>query len=341
MNASDRPLRPDEVDVIARAQALADDRLFPRALEVDTSNEVPISQLQLLVDAGLYGITSGADGREPFSAHAVGSVIEALASGCLTTAFVWTQHLGAARGAWDAGGVVRASHADDLATGRSRGGVAFAHMLRSGPPLTTVVATADGWLLNGSAPWVTGWGHIDLVHVAARHGDDIVWALLDAQPSASLHSEVLTLAALNASSTVTLAFVDHPVPADRVTAVLPFTDWRRGYDKGLRTNGSFALGLAKRCCIELGPSPLDDELVRCRHRLDTVSQQEMPGARAEASALAVRSAAALVAHSGGRAITMQHHAQRLAREAHFLLVQGQTPAIRQHLLTAFGAASPG
>ena len=40
------------------------------------------------------------------------------------------------------------------------------------------------------------------------------------------------------------------------------------------------------------------------------------------------SAAALMARGGGRAIRRDEHAQRLAREALFLLVQGQTPAIR-------------
>ena len=54
----------------------------------------------------------------------------------------------------------------------------------------------------------------------------------------------------------------------------------------------------------------------------------MPEERARASELALRAATTLVVSGGGRSIAMDHHAQRLAREAIFLLVFGQTAAIK-------------
>jgi hypothetical protein len=54
----------------------------------------------------------------------------------------------------------------------------------------------------------------------------------------------------------------------------------------------------------------------------------MPTARAEASLFALRCATALMAAGAGRAVLRDHHGQRLAREALFLVVQGQTAAIR-------------
>jgi hypothetical protein len=57
----------------------------------------------------------------------------------------------------------------------------------------------------------------------------------------------------------------------------------------------------------------------------------MPAARAAASELAQRSAAALVTVQGSRAILAGEHAQRLAREALFLLVFASRPAIKQSL----------
>ena len=58
--------------------------------------------------------------------------------------------------------------------------------LLPGPPRLRARAAEGGYLLDGTAPWVTGWGHIDTLHVAARQEDDtIVWALLDAGPPAS------------------------------------------------------------------------------------------------------------------------------------------------------------
>jgi alkylation response protein AidB-like acyl-CoA dehydrogenase len=65
-------------------------------------------------------------------------------------------------------------------------------------------------------------------------------------------------------------------------------------------------------------------------------------ARAAASALAVRAASARVAAGGGRSMVTDHHAQRLAREALFLLVQGQTTAIRAAQVAALtGPVTPG
>ena len=52
--------------------------------------------------------------------------------------------------------------------------------LLPGPPRLRARATGGGYVLDGVAPWVTGWGYIDTLHVAARQEDDtIVWALLD------------------------------------------------------------------------------------------------------------------------------------------------------------------
>ena len=66
----------------------------------------------------------------------------------------------------------------------------------------------------------------------------------------------------------------------------------------------------------------------------------MAQARAAASELAVRAAAALAVRDGSRSITADQHPQRLAREAVFLLVFGLRPAIKSELLRRFGA-SPG
>jgi len=127
---------------------------------------------------------------------------------------------------------------------------------------------------------------------------------------------------------VTVRFIDHFVPAERVTAIEPFSDWRMRDAGGLRMNGSLAIGIARRCCSLLGPSPLDAEVAGCRSALDEATPEGMPAARAAASGLAMRAASQLVVAGGGRSIVLDHQAQRLAREAVFLLVFGQTPSIR-------------
>jgi hypothetical protein len=67
----------------------------------------------------------------------------------------------------------------------------------------------------------------------------------------------------------------------------------------------------------------------------------MADARAAASELALRAAAALAVRDGSRAVTVDQHAQRLAREAVFLLVFGSRPRIKSALLERLGAVPSG
>jgi alkylation response protein AidB-like acyl-CoA dehydrogenase len=317
------------VDLIADAERIADEVLFPSALEADAAGVVPTRQLQCLADAGFYGISTYADPTT------IRTVLELLSSGCLTTTFVWAQHLGATAAAFTSDGPVRDELADDLASGRKRGGVAFAHMLRSGPPMTTAEPSDAGWVYSGSAPWVTGWGHIDVVLAAARHGDDIVWALLDAKDGDTLKSEATKFSVVDSTQTRVLAYNEHFVPTSRVTKVEKYDEWRSRYRLGLRSNASFALGVARRCCLLVDDPVMTDELDSIRGRLDSTDPSDeatMSSQRAEASLFAVRAATALVANTGGNGVLASSHGQRLLREAMFVLVQGQTPAIKAEML---------
>ena len=70
-------------------------------------------------------------------------IIEIIASGCLTTTFVWIQHHGAVRALADAPQPLRdAWLARNSARGEVRAGVAFSGLRRPGPPILT--ASPDG-----------------------------------------------------------------------------------------------------------------------------------------------------------------------------------------------------
>jgi len=320
--------------LVAAARRLADDVLFPNALAADTAGVVPEMQLQCLADEGFYGVSVHAEPATIFK------LIEVIASGCLTTAFTWTQHLGATAAVFHSDAAVKNELADDLVAGRTRAGVAFAHMLRPGQPMTTAEPTDTGWKFNGTAPWVTAWGHIDVVHAAARHGDDLVWAAIDAVDSPTLQSSAVDFAVVDSTQTRVLTYNDHEVPAGRVTKVEDYEEWRARYQLGLRANGSLALGVANRCCRLLNDSAMSAELNLIRDRLNLVDPSDLAAisaARADASLFAVRSATALVATTGGRAVMLENHAQRLMREAMFVLVQGQTPTIKAAMLKDLSA----
>ncbi len=327
------------MDVVETAQQLADEVLLPAALATDAADAVPVELLDALAAAGLYGLAGpAAAGGLDADFENVCAVVEALASGCLTTTFVWVQHLGAVLAVASSENVaLRDEWLGPLCRGERRTGLALGGAV-PGPARLVARETDDGWTFDGSTPFLSGWGRIDVVHTAARADDGrLVWAFVDATESSTLEVERLELVALNATATVRASFREHAVPAGRVTSVSPF---RAGPTPPpvLAIHGSLALGVAARCCTLLGPSPLDDELAACRAELGQLDPDTIEAARASAGELALRAAAALVTQRGSRSLLLDDHAQRLQREALFVLVYALRSGSRGALLSRLGAA---
>ena len=320
---------------IESARLLADELLLPQAAEVDAADAVPVSHLDALAAAGLYGLVG------PRSASGLGAdlatlcaVVETLAGGDLATTFVWLQHQSLVLTLSADGIPANLANAwlGPLCRGERRAGIAGGGLL-PGPPNLRAEPIDDGWLLEGESPWVSGWGLIDVVHVAARTADDgIVDLIVDAVDSDRLVAARQHLIAVDASRTVRLAFEELFVPATRFICKRPYDPVAALSGPALRVNGSLALGVAARCSAMLGPSSLDADLAECRCRLDEAEPTAIGAARAAASTLALHASAALIVSAGSGAIVARHHAERLAREALFLLVFGSRPAIRTALL---------
>jgi alkylation response protein AidB-like acyl-CoA dehydrogenase len=227
---------------------------------------------------------------------------------------------------------VRARWLGPLARGERRAGIALAGLRSASAPMR-VRAVDRGYALDGAAPWVTGWGLIDTVLVAARDADGGVLSLLvDARAGPTLAARPLELVAVQASRTVDLRFDGHVVPAEALVATQAHDEWARSDAPGSALNGFLALGVAGRCCRLLGASPLDAELDACRAALLAADPASTAAARAAASELALRASALLAVRTGSRAVLRDGHPQRLVREAAFLLVFGSRPAIRDALL---------
>ncbi len=330
-------------DVLATARGLADELLFPDAMRVDGLDVLPVAHLDALAAAGLYGAPVPPEvGGLGLDLAASCAVVEELASGCLATTFVWVQHRGVVMTLAAAGtpAVLRDRWLAPAVRGQVRGAIALGGLL-PGPPRLRALPYGGGWRLDGEAPWVTGWGLTDLLLVAARGPDDsIVTLILDAAPQPGLTATRERLAAVNATVTVRLDFDAVLVPGERWAGQVPFDPAESLRPDRLRINGSLALGLVRRCVRLIGPGPLDDELAACRDRLDqalAVGPEAMAQARAAASELALRAAAALAVRQGSRSVTADQHVQRLIREAMFLLVFGSRPGIKSALLRRFGA----
>ncbi|MET0411856.1 MAG: acyl-CoA dehydrogenase, partial [Polyangiaceae bacterium] len=219
----------------------------------------------------------------------------------------------------------------DLCSGRKRAGLALGGV-RPGPRRLLATATEQGWCLEGTVPWVTGWSLVDALQVLAiSPEEELLSVLVEARPSNSLRATPHELVAANASHTVELAFVRHIVPFEHTLSRAPYVP-PPAHDGGGRGNGSLALGVISRACALLGASELDRQLVRCRDDLDRASPETLARARADAVELALRATSALLVHAGSRSISAGQQPQRLAREALFLSVFGSRPAIRAALL---------
>jgi alkylation response protein AidB-like acyl-CoA dehydrogenase len=338
-------MTPVSRDVRAAARELADEVLFPAAMRVDGLDALPAAHLDALAAAGLYGAPVAREaGGLGLDLGGICTVAEELAGGCLATAFVWIQHRGlvttlAAEGTPAA---LRDRWLGPVCQGKVRGGITTVGLIPGAPRLRAQPASG-GWRLSGEAPWVTGWGLVDLLLLTARGPEETaVTLVVDAAAQPGLTASRQWLAAVNASATVRLRFDGVTVPGDRFVAQVPFDPAASLRPDRLRVDGSLALGVTGRCCRLLGPGPLDDELAACRGRLDAALAADtatMAQARAAASELAVRAAAALAVRDGSEAATTGARAQRLAREALFLLVFGLRPAIKSALLRQLGAVA--
>ena len=318
--------------LVSHARRLADDVLLPSALDVDRADRVPAAHLDQLAAAGLYDMTA-------LSRAEVADVAETLAGGCLATTFVWLQHLGVVTAV--AGSPLRAAWLTPLRAGATRAAVALTGLRPGAAPLSVTV-DGDALRLTGEATWVTrGWGLVDVIAVGALiDADTAAFLLMDAAEADTLAATRVDLVAVGASRTVTLVFNDHPVPADRLIATRALAEWRADEAAGSMLNGFLALGVVRRCLALLADTPgaldtsaLVGEYAAVRAALlgaegRAIHLRPGPPPRRSRS----RRPRSWSWPPDSRSVLRDQHAQRLAREALFLLVFGTRPVIRDALL---------
>jgi alkylation response protein AidB-like acyl-CoA dehydrogenase len=339
--------------MLERAHTIAEEVLFPAALEVDAQGAIPRSHFDLLARQGFYGLVGQPEhgGAEVDFPSLIG-ILEALSSGCLTTTFTWMQHHGVVRGLTGTKNVaLRERYLGAAIRGEVRGGVAYAGAIPQ-PPRLWATATDGGWLLSGEAPLVTGWGIVDVLQISARNtaitagesGGTIISGLVDATAGAGISVEELRMVAAQGSNTVRLRFADYLLPVEKVTAEISHRDFLANQRLNARLNGCLATGVATRCIRMIGEAGrgetaelLQAEQGTIRDRLDAglAEPTALPAARAAASAFAYRCAGALVVAVGSSGILARQHAQRLVREAMFTLVAAGRPEIKDRLLGVF------
>lgn len=255
----------DANELLSTARAVCESLLGPNAQRADRASGPLVENFRALASAGLLGLAlpqrfggldaAGATQRQ---------YTELLASYCGVTTFVQAQHHGSSR--MIANGpneALKQCLVPDLAAGKRMCAISFAHLRRPGVPILRAENCSGGYRLNGTAPWVTGWGLMDQVVFGATLPDGrflYVWTPAnradypslfnmrdltdDAQWGTMTASAPIALCAMNASCTVELQMNNWFVPADHFLAESDRQTMERNDRNGVLGATAMPLGCA-------------------------------------------------------------------------------------------------
>lgn len=321
------------------------ERLRELATELDRPGAWPSEQLRLCGEYGVFEwfLSTESGGQGWSEADVMRGYLE-LSAACLTTTFVITQRTGACRRieSCDNEGL-KARLLPELASGKSFATVGISHLTTSrrhlAKPVLRAEETADGFVIDGFSPWVTGGPFADHVLIGATLDDGrqiLVMLPMDA-PGVSV-PPVAELVGLSASHT-------GPVQCDRVVlsrdwlVAGPIEDVMKqgegGRPGGFQTS-ALAIGLAggavrflqdeaaKRPDLLLATDALDVEWHELRGDLLSAAADEpvcsLENLRMRSNSLALRASQAALAAAKGTGYVVGHPAGRWCREALFFLV---------------------
>jgi hypothetical protein len=342
--------RADDQPLVAAVADFAHHELAPRALAYD-EGVVPGHVVGSLRDLGaLNHLAPASHGGAEVDRSADRRLHEHLAYGCLNTWLIWAQH------APIVGRIAR-----ELAEGRDVG--PRAHRVLRGDDLAgagisdvrrfpnghlSAEPVAGGWRFRGTVSWVSGWGLNEVLLLAAVDAatSRVVTALVPV--SDRTIAAPLSLKAVTGSRTVRVRIDDVTVPDADVVAVDTLAAWHANDRDETSDARPHVFGLTARILDELRGEPHAADVVRrwqpriteIRTRAYALAEESKrrgaPHHRVEervaikvssTEALATVSQALLIARAG-RGLTGDDTAQLHARSALFLLVQGQTAAVR-------------
>ena len=273
---------------------------------------------------------------------------ERLTTACLTTSFILTQRNAAIQRIVHSSNVERKqSVLSELCTNRVFTTVGISHLTTSRrhwqQPTVRAESIAQGFVLNGEVPWVTGAEFAEFIVIGAvvADGREVLLAVPTSLPGVLIQPPAKLLA-LNGSCTATVALQDVIVANDRLLAGPTEQVLKQlgSAGTGSFTTSAIALGHARRSVALLRDEAnrrselesiirsFEEELQAASLALkSSVDPRSSPGQRLtpetmreQSNSIAVRSAQALLAVSKGAGFVSGHPAERQLREAMFFLV---------------------
>ena len=344
-----------EIEVFSRLERFLLESVQPNAGLIDQHLPTLIEAFKKMAEADLLGLrVSVKDGGAGLSDLAFRKAQEEIARYSGALAFLQTQHQsGSAFVATSINRVLRDSLLGELASGKHTVGIAFSQLRKPVPPGMKAERTEGGYVLNGTAPWISGWGIFDSICIAAvLPSEESVWGVIPFKNSPNFEaSEVMRLAALEVVQTVSSKITDLYLPEESVLFHRP-PRWIHENDTlTAALQSPFALGCAKAAidvmrqvnerrriqAISKTAKLLDTELNLCRlEAYAAMGEREdlsrSLAARAWAVELMGRCVHGAVVSSAGAGNSMEHAAQRVYREALVFSVSAQTEPIVQETL---------
>jgi alkylation response protein AidB-like acyl-CoA dehydrogenase len=315
-----------------------------RAQEMDQGGRWPEQDLAELASVGaLSWAVPGEFGGQGLWALEISLRYERIAARSIATALVLSQRdsaVGLLEGANDT--ALRRRLLADAGAGCGWLTIGIAQLTTSrqgGAPALAAVAVDGGYRLRGVIPWSTGARQSDFIIAGAAvdgTSDQILFALPGDLPGIVI-GQPLNLVALAASQTTVIRCEDALLPADHVLAgpmarvlsaarrsvPLPQAFLALGLCRGAldligQHDSARARGLVESFGGELEAAR--KEVIGICQGVDPAAAERMPAVRAICNELALRITHAAVSIYKGSALLANHPAQRLAREALFLLV---------------------
>ncbi|MFM9378971.1 acyl-CoA dehydrogenase [Gordonia sp. VNK21] len=345
---------PTTASLLERVQEYARTVLAPTAVATDTAG-VTAGRVGELAGLGLlnhlaprWAGGAAADRQTDRRIH------ELLAGACFNTWLVWAQHapivgrLAAVDGDRTNGDLSPAARS--ILAGEVLAGAGLSDVRRYPQRYIRARPVPGGWALSGTLSWVSGWGLNSVLAVGAVDPDTATVLTTLVPVSDRTRAEHLELAALTGSRTLRVRLDEAFVADEDVIARQPLSQWRT---TDLGTAGDARgqhFGLAEAILAELEQSPhaaAQDVAVHWRPRVDGLRAQaygladealdggdplhrideRLATKAASGEALSTLSRALLISRSG-RGLARDDTAQLYARNALFVLVQGQRTEVR-------------
>ncbi len=359
MASATPPISPDSL-ILNQVRDVVRDRLAPLTVKID-EGYYPAEVLRALGEAGAFRQhLASHNGRNTFDVQTALAAMDVVSQECMSTGFmVWAQDVVCWYIEMSNNDHLKQTVLPKLASGKVLGGTALSNPMKylAGiePLLLTATETDDGFMLNGTLPWVSnlGSGHWfgSIFKVVGDNPRDVM-ALVNTDWAGLELRQLAKFCGMEGTGTYAMFFKDVFVPKNHVLGdpLIPYLKKMKAGFVLLQTG--MATGLIEGC-IELCEAAelqfghvncyLDDRPDELREALDDTREligelctdvfnpkpefmRRVLEARLLGSELSLRAASSAMLHTGANGYLHDAPAQRKLREAYFVAIV--TPAIK-------------